>query len=123
MQNVNTFSLKSREFIVVKKGSDFITIKIKNIAYIFTINNLSFIVDQNGNKYITPQRLNDLEVTLPDYFFRANRQYIISAHFIQSFRTYEKSKILLEMTGPETSNKIVISQLNAPRFKEWIFNY
>ena len=115
--------LRRKEFIIIKKGLSHYLLKTSDIAYIFMENEITYIIDKNGTIYICFQNLNALEEQLDHCFFRANRQYIINVDFIKSFRVYERSKIVVEMTVNEQNTPIHISQATAPKFKEWIANF
>ena len=55
-------------------------------------------------------------------FFRANRQYIINIEFVKGFKPYEKVKVWVDMSLPDLNHHIVVSQENAPQFRQWMFN-
>jgi DNA-binding LytR/AlgR family response regulator len=58
-----------------------------------------------------------------DFFFRANRQYIININHVRSFRVYEKVKVKVDMNPTELNDEyfIIISQETVPEFKKWIY--
>jgi len=114
---------QEKELIIVKRGLHFSTIKTVDIAFIYTENDVTYIIDGNGKKFISSSNLNKLENELGRSFFRANRQYIINIHFLESFRTYQKTKLLVKMNIDDPKSTIYISQVTAPKFKEWIFNF
>jgi DNA-binding LytR/AlgR family response regulator len=117
MKDVKT----SRQLIIAKKGAQFVTIKMMNVALFYTINKLVFIVDKEGNKYLIDDNLGQLEEELDEeLFFRANRQYIINAFFIKAFKKIERVKLMVEMDVPNIKDKIIVSQVTAPFFKKWI---
>lgn len=111
---------KSR--LVVRKGLEHLALKLEDVALLYTENKLVYIVDRWGKKYIGDKNLGEMELELDDHlFFRANRQYIINVNFIKAFRSHEKVKLLVEMTVPELRHEIIISQENAPQFRQWIY--
>lgn len=113
---------RMKKRLIVKKGIENIALKIEDIALIFTGNKVAFVVDgQTGKKYIIDKKLVELEKELdPHIFFRANRKYIISINFIKAFKPYEKVKLQVDLTLPDLTHKIIISQRSAKNFKKWI---
>lgn len=111
---------KSR--LVVRRGLEFIALKLEDIVLLYTENKLVYILDKDGKKYIGEKTLSEMELELDDsIFFRANRQYIININFIRGFKPFEKVKLLIELSLPELRHEIIVSQENAPHFREWIY--
>ncbi|MDB5232267.1 MAG: response regulator transcription factor [Chitinophagaceae bacterium] len=112
-------NIKSR--ITIRKGLEYQSKKLEDIAYFFTEHKLIFVVDNENKKYLAEKNnLSELQDSLsPKMFYRANRQYIININFIKRFRTIEKSKISIELTLP-LDEEIIVSQENASDFKKWI---
>lgn len=118
-----THEKKKRTRLVVKKGPENIPVALGKIALIYTENKIVYAVNENGNKYIVEEKLTTLAQTLNEqFFFRANRQYIININYIKSFRTYERVKLKIDLTLDDINNQhsIIISQESAAAFKKWI---
>lgn len=110
--------LKKR--MLVKKGTDYISIKVSDIAYLYATHKLICLVDSEGRKFILDQSLSDIEKQLdPALFYRVNRKYLVNMNAIKRIRTYPKSKLLLEI-DPPIGEEIIISQENVMAFKEWM---
>ena len=64
--------------------------------------------------------MDELEHQLnPDYFFRANRQYIINVEHVLFLGNYFGGKLIVRLKGyPKT--EIQVSKEKAQRLKEWI---
>lgn len=104
---------------VVKKGVDFVSINVKDIAYCFTEYRIVFLRDGEGNKYIIDKTITDLQEELDaKAFFRANRKYLVNIDAIGKFRS-DNGKILLELI-PSVNEDVVVSKENAPNFRNWI---
>jgi DNA-binding LytR/AlgR family response regulator len=114
-------SKKSKSRIVVKKGTEFLSIRLEDVAYFFTENKLVFLVDKQNKKYLceTNSLLDIEEVLDTKRFFRVNRKYIVNADYITKFRSIDKSKISVEIALP-VYEEIIVSQENASVFKKWI---
>lgn len=109
-----------KDRIVVKKGTDFVTVKTDQTAYFLSEFKMTFLVDRSGKRYIVDQTLAELaEMLEQQQFFRINRKYLVHIDSIHRFRPHDHGKILVELT-PSASEEIVVSQENAPVFRKWI---
>ena len=113
--------LKKKSRLIVQKGLEYIPLFLKDVVIIYTENKLTYVVDREGRKYISEKNLADLTSLLDkERFFRANRQYIVNMEFIKSYRTFGKSKLQVDVALNENRHSIIISQENAPHFRNWI---
>lgn len=112
---------KKKSRIIVRKGLEFQTIKMEDIAYFFTEHKIVFVVDKNNKKFLAENNtLSELEDELDNnLFFRANRKFIVNANYITRFKPVDKSKISVELTVA-VNEEIIVSQENAASFKKWI---
>jgi DNA-binding LytR/AlgR family response regulator len=111
---------KSR--LIVRKGLEFLALKLEDVALLYTENKLVYVIDKFGKKYIGEKNLGEMEMELDDsLFFRANRQFIININFIKGFKPFEKVKLIIEMAIPELKHDIIVSQENAPQFRQWMY--
>jgi len=105
---------------LVKRGTDYISIKVEEIAYFYATHKLVCMVDSSGQKFIMDQSLADIETQVdPTAFYRVNRKYLVNMSAIRRIKTYPKSKLLLEVV-PLVTEDIIISQENAAAFKQWM---
>jgi len=111
--------LKSR--ILIKKGTEYQTCRISDVAYFFSSHKLIFLVDNENNKHLTTARsLSELQDQLDrNIFYRANRKFIVNVNCIQVFRMVNSSRIRLELALP-VNEPIMISQQNTSLFKQWM---
>lgn len=115
--SLSTKTFKSR--YVVKKGIDFVSINVLQIAYFFSEHKISFLKDTDGNKYIVDKTLSALMEELdPSKFFRINRKFIAGINAIKKFKS-EDGKIIVSL-APTSEETITISKENAPHFRSWI---
>ena len=104
----------------MKKGNAFYPVPQSEVAYFFTEHKLVFLVDRGGTKYVYDQSLTELEKALPPgTFFRANRNFLLSAPAVARFRSYGKSKLELDLE-PVASTQVLVSQEKAAGFKAWL---
>jgi DNA-binding LytR/AlgR family response regulator len=109
--------------MIVKKGMENISLRLDDVALFYTENKIVYVLDRWGKKYLADKNLAELEEELDETsFFRANRQYIININFIRGFKSYEKVKLILDLTLPDVNHCIIISQEMAPQFREWMHN-
>lgn len=109
-----------RTRIIVKKGIEYQTVLLDEIAYFFTEHKITFLVTKDEKKFMLDQNLKELEEELDTQkFYRANRKFIVNIDCIKSYKTFEKVKLSLDMRVP-VNEDIIISQESAPSFKKWI---
>lgn len=114
----NNTPIKNR--IVVKKGTDFIALRTDQIAYFYTEHKISFLIDKEGKRYIVDKPLADVQNDLDEkQFFRLNRKFLVNIESVLKFKSYDKGKVLVELS-PAVAEEVIVSQENAAAFKEWI---
>jgi len=109
-----------KERFMVHSGKSFVVVHHANVAY-FIKDTLIYLVTNDKQQFLTDfQTMEELEDLLdPKLFYRANRQYIISAQAVDSFRTDIYSKMILQLKNP-LNVSIDISREKAQAFKNWI---
>ena len=112
---------KNKSRIIVKKGTEFLSLKLEDVVYFFTEHKLVFAVDKDNRKFLCETNsLSDIEEILDGKtFFRANRKYIVNANYITKFKSIDKSKISIELLL-SLNEEIIVSQENAAAFKKWM---
>ena len=110
------------ERFVVRQGSAYIPVSIKDIAYFFTEHRITFVRTKDGETYIMDSNLAELEQKVdPSISFRVNRQYLVLLQAITKFKSTTQNKIELHL-DPGTQRPVLISKENAVRFRKWIGN-
>ena len=105
---------------LVKRASDFISIKTEDIAYFYAAHKLVCMVDKSGHKYILDLSLAEIEKQLdPSMFHRVNRKWLVNIGAIKRIKSFPKSKLQLELE-PSITEEIIVSQENVALFKEWM---
>lgn len=114
---------QKKKRLIVRKGSEHIALRLEDVVLFYTENKVVYALDCDGKKYLADHNLAELEISLDTAtFFRANRQYIVNINYIRSFKTYEKVKVQIDLTIPELSHYIIVSQEMAPQFRDWMHN-
>jgi DNA-binding LytR/AlgR family response regulator len=118
---MNEKDTKKRTRILVKKGVEYISLKLEDIALFYTEEKLVFAIDKIKQKYVVDKNLSALETGLDNaVFFRANRKYIVNINFVKGYKPYQKVKLIVDMTLPDLNHSIIVSQETAPYFRKWI---
>jgi DNA-binding LytR/AlgR family response regulator len=109
-----------KERFMVHTGKSFTVISASDISY-FVKDTLIYLVTNEHQKFLTDlQTLEEVEDLLdPKFFYRANRQYIVSLRSVESFRTDIYSKLIVQLKVPANIS-IDISREKAQAFKNWI---
>src|SRR5688572_925301 len=109
-----------KERFMVHFGKSYIVVHHVNVGY-FIKDTLIYLVTNDKQQFLTDfQTMEELEDLLnPKLFYRANRQYIVSAQAVDSFRSDIYSKMILQLKPP-LNVSIDISREKAQAFKNWI---
>ena len=116
-----SFSGKRKNRIVVHKGIENVSLKLEDIVLFYTESKIVYVLDKCGKKFLYDKNLTDLENELDkNMFFRANRQYLVNIEYIKSYKSYERVKLLVDLSIDNLNHCIIISQETAPVFRKWI---
>jgi DNA-binding LytR/AlgR family response regulator len=116
----NMHDQRHRSRIIVRKGIEFQSIQLDEVAYFYTEQKLTFVVTMDNKKYMVDRNLKELEEELDTKkFYRANRKYIVHINAIRSYKPFEKIKLQLELHIP-VSESVIVSQEGAVEFRRWI---
>jgi DNA-binding LytR/AlgR family response regulator len=109
-----------RQRIVGRLGAQHHAIAVERIAYFVSADKLAHAVTHDGARYLLDAPLADLEPTLdPARFFRANRQLVVAASAVASFRAAGKGRIALTLQPP-LAGDVAVSQERAAAFRQWL---
>jgi DNA-binding LytR/AlgR family response regulator len=109
----------TKKTLLVKKGSEFIALKLDDVAYFHGVQRLVIAVTHTGKKLIVDYTLAELDELLDETFYRLNRQYIASRSSIIKITALPKSKLAIDLR-PTISSEVVVSQESASGFKQWL---
>ena len=114
----NKFRYRERFLLPYRDG--YKTVRVSDINHIETENKIVYLRLNNGTSEVVNVSMDELEHQLnPDYFFRANRQYIINVEHVLFLGNYFGGKLIVRLKGyPKT--EIQVSKEKAQRLKEWI---
>ncbi|BDD06632.1 LytR/AlgR family response regulator transcription factor [Aureibacter tunicatorum] len=104
---------------LVKKGSDFISVKVDDIAYFYS-DDLTFLITHKNDKFIINNTLEQLAGDLnPQEFYRVSRKVITNIEAICKVQTHFNYKLYVELK-PKTDFDILINKDKAGEFKRWL---
>jgi DNA-binding LytR/AlgR family response regulator len=109
-----------RERFLVRKGIEFVPVRIDEIAYLYTRDKLVFLMTRSGPRYMLDRALADVEAELdPRKFFRTNRAYLVNADAVVRCRAYGKGRLIIDVRPP-ADEEIIVSQERASAFRLWL---
>ena len=119
---IDTFSKGSkykRHFLIPIKGDKLIPVQTADIACFYIDSGTIKAQTFEGKSYTMDFTLDELSEMLdPGFFFRANRQYIISRKAIKDIDLWFNSRLSVNLIV-SVPDKIVISRGRIPEFKTW----
>jgi two-component system LytT family response regulator len=120
MQTKQTNLPAYKKRFLVKRGTDYISVKTEDISYFYATHKLVCMVNKKAEKFILDISLSDIEKQIdPVSFYRINRKYLVNMSAIKRIRAYPKSKLEVEVEPP-VNDEIIISQENVAAFKDWM---
>lgn len=107
-------------FLIPLKGDKLLPLAVSAVAFFHIAEGTVKAVTTSGKAYAVNQTLDELTDCLnPRFFFRANRQYLISKASVKDIDLWFNSRLAVNLQLP-TPEKIVISKTRAGDFKEWL---
>jgi DNA-binding LytR/AlgR family response regulator len=116
-------SKHERTRMIVRNGKENIALPISDVVLVHTLHRSVFVIDHHGTEYTTDKTLSEIETGLDkEKFFRVNRHCIVNINFVHGFKTFERVKLLVELTVPGLKHNVIVSQDMAREFREWMYN-
>ena len=101
-------------------GSRIIPLSTEKIAFFFVKNGLIRAMVENRQDYSLDETLEEIEARLPShFFFRANRQYLISRKAVASAEAYYGNRLLVQLQPP-APEAVILSREKVSAFKAWL---
>lgn len=118
LSHMNKKEYRSRFLLPFRDG--FKTVFVSEIAYIYSELKITKARLLNGTEEVLPQTLEELEQQLdPEFFFRANRQFIVHINAIKQIHNYFNGKLKVELRkSPDID--IIVSREKAMAIKTWL---
>ncbi len=111
---------KNQTFLIHYKDK-IIPIQIQNIALFYIRNDSTYIHTFDQESYVITKSLEELEATVGDNYFRANRQFLVHRNAIKDASSYINRKYLLNLQFP-FREQITVSKEKMTSFLKWLSN-
>jgi two-component system response regulator LytT len=108
--------------VIVHQGDKIIPIKGSEIALFFIENDCTFAYTFDQKKHLVNQKMELLENTFQQTFFRANRQFLINRKAVKDASQYFNRKMVANLTLP-FQEQIMIGKLKTTEFIKWLAEY
>ncbi|WP_436515430.1 LytR/AlgR family response regulator transcription factor [Ekhidna sp. To15] len=120
LNQINLSETKHKSRFLVKQGDKMLAIRSEDIVCFQSKHGVIHINTKNDKTYLSDFTLDELSNQLdPRVFFRANRQFIVSADYITSVHKYFKGKLMIEMDH-FSDEQILVSSEKATSLKQWL---
>jgi len=107
-----------RKYFLVNSGKTFYNINTDDIDYFYTKERIHFLVLKSNKRYMIDMYLDDVQKDVdPTFFFRVNRQYLISITAIQKL-IFEYGRYYIICNT--CTNRIIVSKHKTTIFKQWL---
>lgn len=109
-----------KERFLIKQADRLLPIEAMDIAFFQTRDKNNYIHTFDDKEYITDHTLDEIEKTLdPKKFFRANRQFIVSASAVEKIHFWFSSKLKVDLK-PKSNEEVIVSREKAMAFRAWL---
>jgi two-component system, LytTR family, response regulator LytT len=109
-----------RQRLMITKIDGYIQVPVNDVALFFVDERVASVKTFSGQTHVIETSLEKLEEELnPDYFFRANRQYIINIDAIDRIENYFGGKLIIKPIAL-LPDRIIVSRKKASAFKQWV---
>ncbi|MEO9872048.1 LytR/AlgR family response regulator transcription factor [Ekhidna sp.] len=121
LSQINLTETKFKSRFLVKQGDKMLAIKSEDIVCFQSKHGVVHIVTKNQKTYLSDFTLDELINQLdPQFFYRANRQFIINVEYITTVHKHFKGKLLVELNHLSSEEQILVSSEKATSFKQWL---
>jgi DNA-binding LytR/AlgR family response regulator len=123
-QLLGEFNKQFRNRFLVKVGSHFKSVQVKEICLFYILERAAFLRTFSGREYALDNSLDFIQKTVdPETFFRINRNCLLNIGAIADIIGYSSSRLqikLIENIKPPDENILVVSREKVAGFKHWI---
>ena len=120
LKNPKEINYCSKDYrrIIVYQGKMIIPLKIEDILVVFTDNNMRFI-QTFEKQFLCTYSLERLEQMFASFFFRINRQYLISYNSIDQIFFEDTTRLCVKLKNP-ASVVLQVSRRRTNSFITWL---
>jgi two-component system, LytTR family, response regulator LytT len=119
-QLIGKMRTSANKTLLVHYKEKIVPIKYSDVAYFYYQQGVVTIKLYNGQNYFLTKTIDEVEnLSNPDDFFRANRQYLVHRAAIKSVEHFFGRKLVAQLTV-EVPETVVISKAKAGAFLAWL---
>ena len=123
-QLLSEFNKQFRNRFLIKIGSHFRSVQVKDICLFFILERATFLRTFQGKEYPLENSLDSVQKSVdPEVFYRINRNCLINIEAISDIISYPASRLQLKLIKeipPIDENYLVVSREKVTVFKNWI---
>ncbi|QEC76769.1 LytR/AlgR family response regulator transcription factor [Mucilaginibacter ginsenosidivorax] len=105
--------------VLVYHQDKIIPVSLDDIAMFYLANEITHLLTFSGKTFYPNKNLDELERISGNYFFRANRQYLICRKAIKDVSNFFSRKLSINLNVP-FAEKVIVSKGKAPQFLSWL---
>lgn len=110
----------SKQRILTYVRNELVSTLVTDIAYVYVESTITYIICNDGKKTTSSDSLDKVYSMLKkEFFFKANRQFIVAISAIEKITKYENSKLKIQVK-PKSEIDIIIGKNKASAFKQWL---
>lgn len=105
---------------LVYAGSSLKSIETSDISFFYSLEKGTYLCTSSNHHYAVESSLDKImELIDPEFFFRINRQQIISYRFIRKIFVISRSRIKIVMDPPQ-KEEFLVSTARTHEFRKWL---
>ncbi|WP_184549970.1 LytR/AlgR family response regulator transcription factor [Mucilaginibacter sp. FT3.2] len=105
--------------VLVYHQDKIIPVDLNDIAMFYLANEITHLLTFSGKTFYPNKNLDELERISGNYFFRANRQYLVCRKAITDVSNFFSRKLSINLNVP-FPEKVIVSKGKAPQFLSWL---
>jgi two-component system, LytTR family, response regulator len=105
--------------VLVYHQDKIIPVNLDDIAMFYLANEITHLLTFSGKTFYPNKNLDELERISGNYFFRANRQYLVCRKAIKDVSNFFSRKLSINLNVP-FAEKVIVSKGKAPQFLSWL---
>lgn len=122
IQQIRKVDKEYKSRFLVKQADQLISVETQDILFFHTRNGVVYLHTRHRRNFLMDYTLDELAQQLdPQFFYRANRQYLVHFKAIKKVHKYHKGKLLIELQD-SSEHEILVSAEKATAFKSWLGN-
>lgn len=114
--------LNENKGIIVTVGNRKKVFHYNDVVCFYSSQKVTYLVNPEGKQYVLDESLEKVEEHIDNgYFFRANRQFIVSPKIVKEFKTEGNGKLIVMLKSlGDLPLSISVSRLKSHAFRKWI---